>query len=158
MDLVYYNPPDRAEMFFHPLSDQDGLKSLRCRDHNVRRALCLSRSRANRSVSVSDLEFDVKIPSHLLKLAARVLPVPVGAISRTFSPVRIAGIASSWIGLASRKPSFSSLCRTGGLRAENAEFRIYFTNRPLGRFIPLPLRPSSLLLLDAQLRCRERSV
>src|SRR5713101_762010 len=65
------------------------------------------------------------------RMAARVLPVPVGAISRTFSPLRIAGMASSWIGLASRKPSFSSLCRTGGLRVENAELRIYSTNSPL---------------------------
>src|SRR2546427_3151264 len=64
-------------------------------------------------------------------MAASVLPVPVGAISRTFSPLRIAGIASSWIGLASRKPSFSSLSRTGGLRVENAELRIYSTNGPL---------------------------
>src|SRR6267143_6883593 len=72
MDLVYYDPPNRAEMFFHPLSDQDCLKSLRCRDHNVRRALCLSRSRANRSVSVSNLDFDVKILSHLLKSAEKV--------------------------------------------------------------------------------------
>src|SRR5438093_12792291 len=61
-------------------------------------------------------------------MAARVLPVPVGAISRTFSPLRIAGIASSWIGLASRKPSFSSHCRTGGLRVEKAEVRIYCTS------------------------------
>ena len=60
-------------------------------------------------------------------MAARVLPVPVGAMSRTFSPLRIAGMASSWIGLASRKPSFSSLCSTGGLRDEKAEVRIYCT-------------------------------
>src|SRR6266568_3635414 len=65
------------------------------------------------------------------RMAASVLPVPVGAISSTFSPLRIAGMASSWIGLASRKPSFSSLCRTGGLRVENAEFRIYCTNSHL---------------------------
>src|SRR5712691_3806288 len=63
------------------------------------------------------------------RMAASVLPVPVGAISRTFSPLRIAGIASCCIGLASRKPSFSSLCRTVGLRAENAELRIYSSNR-----------------------------
>src|SRR3989441_902498 len=62
------------------------------------------------------------------RMAASVLPVPVGAISRTFSPLRIAGMASSWMGLASRKPSFSSLCRTGGLRVENAELCIYCTN------------------------------
>src|SRR6266571_5658669 len=66
------------------------------------------------------------------RIAARVLPVPVGAMSRTFSPLRIAGMASSWIGLASRKPSFSSLCRTGGLRDEKAEVRIYCTSNHLG--------------------------
>src|SRR5712692_1915281 len=63
------------------------------------------------------------------RMAARVLPVPVGAMSRTFSPLRIAGIASSCIGLASRNPSFSSLSRNGGLRVENAELRIYYSNR-----------------------------
>src|SRR6267378_6460577 len=72
MDLVYYNPSDRAEMFFHPLSDQDGLESLWCCDHDVWGALCLSRSGANRGVSVSDLDFDVKIFSHLLKSAEKV--------------------------------------------------------------------------------------
>src|SRR3989442_9637300 len=62
------------------------------------------------------------------RMAARVFPVPVGEMSRTFSPLRIAGMASSWIGLASRKPSFSSLCRTGGFRVENAGLCIYYTN------------------------------
>src|SRR5438445_8613046 len=65
------------------------------------------------------------------RMAARVLPVPVGAMSRTFSPLRIAGMASSWIGLASRKPSFSSLCSTEGLRDEKAEVRIYCTSSHL---------------------------
>src|SRR6266571_598458 len=60
-------------------------------------------------------------------IAARVFPVPVGAMSRTFSPLRIAGMESSWIGLASRKPSFSSLFRTGGFRTEKAELGIYRT-------------------------------
>src|SRR2546428_11115350 len=46
---------------------------------------------------------------------------------RTFSPLRMAGMESSWIGLASRKPSFSSLFRTGGFRAEKAELGIYRT-------------------------------
>src|SRR6266704_1514905 len=58
-------------------------------------------------------------------IAARVFPVPVGAMSKTFSPLRIAGMESSWIGLASRKPSFSSLFRTGGFRTEKAELGIY---------------------------------
>src|SRR5216684_3583289 len=72
MDLVYDDPPDRAEMFFHPLPDQNGLESLRRCDHNVRGALCLSRSRADWGVFVSDLDFDVKILSHLLKSAEKI--------------------------------------------------------------------------------------
>jgi hypothetical protein len=46
----------------------------------------------------------------------------------------MAGMDSSWIGLASRKPSFSSLLRTGGFRTEKAELGIYHS-RYSGRFI-----------------------
>src|SRR2546422_8126604 len=60
-------------------------------------------------------------------MAARVFPVPVGAMRRTLSPLRIAGMESSWMGLASRKPTFSSLFRTGGFRTEKAELAIYRT-------------------------------
>ena len=59
-------------MFFHPLPDQNSLQSLGGCDHDVRRVFCLSRPRADRRVSVSDLDSDVKILSHLLKSAEEV--------------------------------------------------------------------------------------
>src|SRR2546425_10894380 len=72
MDLVYDDPSDRSKVFFHPLPNQNGLEGLRRCDPNVRRPLGLSRSRADRGISVSDLDFDVKILSHFFKSAEKV--------------------------------------------------------------------------------------
>ena len=41
------------------------------------------------------------------KIDARVLPVPVGAITSTFLPSRIGGIAMRWMSLGSSRPILS---------------------------------------------------
>ena len=70
------------------------------------------------------------------RIAASVLPVPVGAMRSTFSPRKMAGMESCCIGLASRKPSFSSLSSTGGFRTEKAESGIYSSIHRLGTLKP----------------------
>src|SRR5260370_40875360 len=72
MDLVNDDPPDRAEMFFHPLPDQNSLECLRGRDHYVWWAFRLASSCTDWSVSMSDLYLDVEILSHLLESAEKV--------------------------------------------------------------------------------------
>src|SRR5690348_352900 len=72
MDLVNDDPSNRAQMFFHSLTDQNRLKSLWSSNHDIGRTLRLSRSGADRSVAVPNLDLDVEIFSHLFESAEKI--------------------------------------------------------------------------------------
>src|SRR3989442_11935192 len=71
MDFVDHDPPDRAEVFFHPLPDQNSLESLGSCDHHVWWAFRLASSCTDRRIPVANLDLDVEILAHLLKSAKK---------------------------------------------------------------------------------------
>src|SRR2546426_11689961 len=72
MDLVDHDPPDRAQVFFHPLPDQNSLESLGSCDHHVWWAFRLASSCTDRRIPVANLDLDVEILAHLLKSAKKI--------------------------------------------------------------------------------------
>src|SRR5881628_3018421 len=61
-----------AKMFFHPLSNQYRLKSLRRCDQHVGRTLGLLRPSTSRRVPVTHLNLHIKVTPHLLQSSQQV--------------------------------------------------------------------------------------
>src|SRR5256886_8222758 len=67
VNLIDDNPSYGSKMLLHSLPNQYRLKSLRCCDQHVWRALGLSRPSTRWRVPMTHLDFRIKVPSHFFE-------------------------------------------------------------------------------------------